>query len=158
MLQSRFCRFIFALVLISVLSGAACAAANPLLGLWMTEDKDGVVQFYPCEDRYCGRFYWLKVDSAANPSLDFRNSDDSLKKRPLCGMTFLGGFKDQGNGEYEEGWIYSPRHGSMFSSNLRLTDKDHLALRGYVFLPFLGGTQIWTRVEQAQACDLLVKK
>jgi len=138
--------------------GTANAAENSLNGLWQTEDKDGIVEFYPCGDQYCGRFYWLKVDSAQNPSLDFRNPDPALKTRPLCGMTFLGGYTDKGGGHYDGGWIYSPRHGSKFGSMIDLKENDTLELRGYIFHPWLGGTQVWARVKQAQQCDLLVKK
>lgn len=119
-------------LVVAMVPSRLAAQDNPLLGLWTTEDKQGVVEFYTCQDHYCGRFYWLKEDSAENPSVDDKNPDPALKKRPLCGMKFLGGFTDTGNGVYEDGWIYSPRHGSMFSSRLTLGEDGTLELRGYV--------------------------
>lgn len=138
------------------MGGPACAADDPILGLWQTADKDAVVQFYACgEGEFCGRFYWLKDDSAEAPSLDDKNRDPALRKRPLCGLTFLGGFRKEGEERYGGGWLYSPRHGHSFSAALRLESNDRLALRGYVFLPFLGGGQTWTRIDRASPCQAL---
>lgn len=150
------CRFLF---LSSLLFWPSLTIANDndLLGFWQTEDKDAVVEFYPCEDSLCGRFYWLEDDSLEHPSLDDRNPDPELKLRPLCGLNFMGGFKPNSDGRYDGGWIYSPRHGTMFSANIALTGHDQLELRGFVFIPLLGGSQTWTRVEYSEACPLLVK-
>jgi uncharacterized protein (DUF2147 family) len=140
--------------------GSAQAAQSSIEGLWMTKDQDGVIQIYPCEGQsYCGRFYWLKDDSLQTPSLDDKNPDPELKKRPLCGLTFLGGFSETENGTFEGGWVYSIRHGSTFSARLKLQDADTLVLRGFVLIPFLGGEQIWKRAPADHpVCPLLVKK
>ncbi|MFA6280458.1 MAG: DUF2147 domain-containing protein [Bdellovibrionales bacterium] len=147
--------FFLSLVLIPSTSWAQGDA--PLVGLWETEDHDAVVQFYACEDRYCGRFYWLKDDTAENPSLDDHNLDPDKRKKPLCGLTFLGGFSPQESDNYTGGWIYSPRHGSTYSAALHLVDQNTLAVRGYMFFSFLGGGQTWTRTESISPCPLIHK-
>lgn len=127
--------------------------ADTLEGYWETEDKDGIVEIYSCEeDALCGRFVWLKEDSAAQPSLDERNTNPDRKGRPLCGMTFLEGFRKENEGVYGGGWLYSPRHGSSFNATLSLTDAQTLVLRGYVFFPALGGEQTWKRAERPNLC------
>lgn len=132
------------------------AHAQTILGFWLTQDRDGIIELYPCEDEtVCGRFFWLKDDNAENPSLDDRNPDPELKKRPLCGMTFLGGFSKNTDGVYRGGWIYSIRHGAEFSANLTLLNENELQLRGYMFIPFLGGDQVWSRTEPSQSCYLI---
>ncbi|MDD3182125.1 MAG: DUF2147 domain-containing protein [Alphaproteobacteria bacterium] len=129
------------------------AQDHSVSGLWRTEDKEGIVEIYPCDEQeYCGRFYWLQDDSAENPSLDENNPNLEQKNRPLCGLTFMGGFSGDGNGAYTGGWIYSIRHGATFSASLHLVDADTLELHGFVFIPWLGGSQRWTRVSSAQAC------
>lgn len=141
------------LLLALFLPAPAWAAQDPLIGLWQTQDKDAVVQFYECgEGDFCGRFYWLQDDSEANPSRDDKNKDPDLRKRRLCGLTFLGDFRKSSEGLYEGGWLYSARHGASFSAKLTLKDKDTLALRGFVFLPFLGGSQEWHRLSSSPAC------
>ncbi|MGE0108207.1 MAG: DUF2147 domain-containing protein [Bdellovibrionales bacterium] len=127
------------------------AADDPLVGYWETEDKDGVIELYPCEAKFCGRFVWLEGDSVETPSLDDHNPDPAKRRQPLCGLTFLGDFEKE-EGGYENGWIYSPRHGQHFSARLALEGKDELTLRGYVLLPIFGGTQIWKRVSKPNLC------
>ncbi len=137
------CSFLF------LLSGLARAKAeNSLFGFWQTAGGDGIVEIYPCDQgQACGRFAWLKEDSEAAPSLDNKNPDPALRRRRLMGLTFMGGFKPGAAPEtYEDGWIYSPRHGSRFSANLKLAGPDALELHGYMFLPVLGESQIWKRV------------
>ncbi len=136
------------------------AQADSAAGLWQTEDSDAVVEIYACENHeFCGRFYWLKDDRLENPSLDDRNKDPVLRKRPLCGLVFMGGFRQsEEKGRYEGGWLYSARHGAMFSASLRLLDRDSLELRGFFLLPFLGGGQTWKRLADAPACPLLEKR
>ncbi len=132
----------------------ALASNDPLLGFWQTQDNDGVIEFYRCEDKFCGRFVWLEEDSVEKPSLDKNNPDEDKKTRPLCGMTLLNGFEKEGEG-YDNGWIYSPRHGSRFSAQLRISETDQLTLRGYFLLPIFGGTQVWKRVEKPDHCWVL---
>lgn len=145
--------FLLMLCFTASLASRCEAQNNPILGLWETADKDAVVEVYSCEhDSFCARFYWLKNDSAETPSLDDRNPDATLRKRPLCGLTFIGGIKEAEEGLYEGGWLYSPRHGSMFSANLRLIDPSTLELRGFVLISFLGGSQTWTRAPEAKPC------
>ena len=147
---------LFIVILFVVVAPSVMAQSDDITGLWMTEEKDGVVEIYSCDNHtFCGRFYWLKDDSAESPSRDDRNPDPDKKMLPLCGMTFMGGFASNGEGLYEGGWIYSIRHGATFSAQMALIDNETLRLRGYMFLPFLGGGQNWKRVETASPCYLL---
>ena len=127
-------------------------ARNPVIGLWYTQDRDGVIELYSCENQICGRFHWIKNSSDNQPSLDNKNPDKEKRNRPLCGLQFMGGFSPKENGKYEDGWIYSPRHGGVFSANMTLLDHDTLDLHGYMFLPILGESQTWHRAYHAPAC------
>lgn len=131
------------------------AAAQAIAGFWLTEDKEAVVELYPCDGKVCGRFRWLKDDSLENPSLDDKNPDPAEKKRPLCGMQFMGGFTPMGHGYFTDGWIYSPRHGSTFNAKLILKEPDKLELYGYFLVTLFGESQMWQRLETAPVCPLL---
>jgi len=148
--------FALCLMLAPTLGRAAETAAQndtqSITGFWMTQDRDAVVEFYPCDDMICGRFHWLQDDSAENPSFDDHNRDPDKRRRPLCGLQFLGDFKPQGQGRFTDGWIYSPQDGSTYSANLALQNADTLELRGYVLIPLLGQSQIWHRTGAAPAC------
>jgi len=132
---------------------AVAEEAATVAGYWMTGDKDGVIEIYPCDGgKMCGRFHWLKDDSEANPSLDDKNRDPSLRRRPLCGLQFMGGFENEGNGKFGGGWIYSVRDGNTYSAGISLRDKDTLELRGYFLIPLLGQSRVWTRTGPEPAC------
>ena len=156
-------RFVICLILLMLTqsAGARAQSHDPLLGLWQTEDRDAVIQLYKCEDSLCGRFYWLKDDSAETPSLDDNNPNPEKARKPLCGLTFLGGFTKQSVGDvhrYVSGWVYSPRHGSTYSAEIQPVDDKTLSLRGYMFFSFLGGSQTWQRIESAPQCPLFDQK
>ncbi|MEJ0063931.1 MAG: DUF2147 domain-containing protein [Alphaproteobacteria bacterium] len=134
------------------------AASDPFTsvkGVWLTEDKSGAVELYPCGQELCGKFYWLKPDPNDAPAADMddKNPDPKLRNRPLCGMQFMGGFTEA-DGKFSGGWIYSPRHGTKFSSEIRPQSPDAIELRGYVLTPLLGQSQIWTRANNnLPACE-----
>ena len=133
-------------------------AADPFAaveGIWMTEDRDGAVELYACGDALCGKFYWLKPGPVDDPTadLDDKNPNPQLRNRPLCGMQFMGGFTPGDDGWLDGGWIYSPRHGAKFSSAIKPQSHDAIELRGYLFLPFLGSSQTWTRAAAVKPCQ-----
>lgn len=121
-------------------------STDPVTGLWYTEDRDGIVELYPCAAHICGRFYWLK-DAEANGDMshDTHNPDSDLRARPLCGLTFMTGFVPNGKGHYADGTIYSPRDGANFNAEMTLADHHTLNLRGYILLSVFGETQSWKR-------------
>ncbi len=116
-------------------------------GLWLTQDRDGIVSIYECGAALCGKFVWLQDNDPAAPSLDSKNPNPEKRSRPLCGMEFMGDFKLDEDGKMSGGWIYSPRHGDVFDARLSLAESGALKLHGYLFVPLLGQTQTWTRVE-----------
>lgn len=130
---------------ILILSGTAHAQSNSISGLWWTEDNEAIVEFYPCDSKFCGRFHWLKDNNPALPSRDDNNPDPDKRSRLLCGLTFIGDFKETKPGFYDHGWIYSPRHGHNFDATITLLDQDHLELHGYVLASVFGSSQTWSR-------------
>lgn len=140
------------MLVVAILAAASTETmAEPMktdmLGYWYTQDRDGVIEIYPCSDKVCGRFRWLEhpYDADGRLSRDDRNPDPSRRTRPLCGMTFMGDFSRESETRYSDGWIYSPRSGSTYQARLTLSDHDTLLLHGYVITPFLGETQTWKR-------------
>ncbi|MER2519879.1 MAG: DUF2147 domain-containing protein [Bdellovibrionales bacterium] len=127
-----------------------------IFGLWRTQDRDGVIEIYPCSEKICGRFHWLQqeTDEEGRPSYDDKNPDAALRARPLCGMAFMGGFSQESEERYSGGWIYSPRSGSTYKARLTLAGPNALLLHGYIFAPFLGETQTWERAINPPVCSL----
>ena len=135
----------------------AFAASLDIKGYWYTQDREGGIELYPCDDtpdsKICGRFRWLQKTEASDDLRDRLNPDPSKRDESLCHMQFMGNFTSDGKGHYTEGWVYSPRHGQVFNADITVLDKDTLDLHGYLWLPSLGDSQIWKRADSLPECS-----
>lgn len=128
--------------------------AHEILGQWLTEEGDAIIEFYCCEDRYCGRIVWSKnpvyppndeLGMGGQQRIDRFNPDPRLRNRPLVGLTILRGFTFAGGNLWKGGTIYNPDNGKTYKCRLTLVSRDCLKVRGYLGIPLFGGTSIWTR-------------
>ncbi|MCP0913598.1 MULTISPECIES: DUF2147 domain-containing protein [Legionella] len=67
-----------------------------------------------------------------------------FKDKPIEGLRFLWGLKEQGKGVWSDGYILDPKSGKIYRAKLTVKGKK-LYVRGYVGLSMLGRTQIWVR-------------
>ena len=125
-------------------------------GVWQTqkqedENRTAHVQISNCDDnpqQLCGKIIALEepIDpETGKPKLDKKNPDESLKSRPIMGVSMLTGFSKEDENTYTGGTIYSPRTGKTYESKIQLTKDGALEVTGYVF--FFSKTQKWTRVK-----------
>jgi uncharacterized protein (DUF2147 family) len=77
--------------------------------------------------------------------VDEKNPEERLRTQPLLGLVILRGFTFDGEDTWEGGKIYDPKSGNDYSAKFELADPSTLELRGYILLPLLGRTEIWTR-------------
>jgi uncharacterized protein (DUF2147 family) len=135
-----------ALLLCTHLGGAG--ESDEASGLWQTVEGKAVVEVYRCGEEFCGRIVWLKEPQKDGaPVADKENPVDSLRARPVMGLTIMEGFAYDGQREWTGGTIYDPESGDTYSANMILQDERTLELRGYVLIPFFGRSEIWTRLE-----------
>lgn len=119
------------LLLLPLLLAAGPALAQGMLGRWLTEEGDGVVEIAPCPGGWCGRIVGM-ADPAAR---DWRG-------RPQCGLEIIHGLRQAEPGQWS-GTITDPRDGSTYQAWLALDAEGRLRLRGYLLIPLLGATQLW---------------
>ena len=126
---------------------ASTAFAEDILGLW--DAGESHVEIYSCGELLCGRIAKLDepLDEDGNEKLDTNNPDPALQSRPLLGMDFIAGFSRAGKRKWEDGTIYDPRDGKTYKCVMKLQRDGTLKVRGYVGIPLLGKTVVWTRVE-----------
>ncbi|HLZ65271.1 MAG TPA: DUF2147 domain-containing protein [Aliidongia sp.] len=130
-----------------LLASPARAAGDDITGWWFDETKRAGILIQPCGQQLCGKIAWLRapLDDAGKEKLDTKNSDPKLKTRPLCQLPMIGGFNKAGEREWEDGWIYNPEDGDTYKSRMVLQDDGALRVRGFIGVPWLGKSQIWTR-------------
>ena len=131
----------------ALMHAATAAFAEDILGLWDTGESR--VEIYACGDLLCGRIAELDepLDKEGKPKLDVNNPDESLQSRPILGMDLIAGFVRAGKKKWDDGTIYDPRDGKTYKCVIKLQRNGSLKVRGYVGVPLLGKTVVWTRVE-----------
>ena len=121
--------------------------AADIVGLW--DAGESHVEIYSCGDLLCGRIAELDepLDKEGKPKLDDNNPDPALRSRTILGMDLIAGFSRAGKRKWEDGTIYDPRDGKTYKCVMKLQRDGTLKVRGYVGVPLLGKTVVWTRVE-----------
>jgi uncharacterized protein (DUF2147 family) len=107
------------------------------MGLWMTEQKDAVIEFANCPDHpeaLCGQIVWDK--DAGTPA-------------DTCGVRIaqLGRFERDA---WRDGWIYDPRDKKHYKGTVR-RDGETLKLRAFIGVEVLGETEYLVRVSTLPA-------
>jgi uncharacterized protein (DUF2147 family) len=145
---------ILLLTFLLLVSFALAADEDQVLGLWITPDNDCKIEIFKCGNKYCGRIAWLKEPyypadddggMAGRPIVDRENLNPDLRTRPLIGLQMMEGFVYMGKNVWEKGTIYNPENGRTYRCKMTLSTPTHLEIRGFIGIPLLGGTSIWTR-------------
>lgn len=133
---------------------AQAAEPDGALGYWINR-SGWLIETAPCDDGLCGTVVGIGGRRADPQRFDIHNPDPNLSQRPLCGIEIFGSFEPNGSpGEWEGGWIYNPRDGKTYRSNMKLGEGDTLEVRGFVLSPMFGRTIVLVRGEEpAERCD-----
>ncbi len=112
------------------------------VGRWLTQDKEAVIAIEPCGTALCGRVVGVTLDHPDDP-FPLDNEGHSQ-----CGLTIIrGGVPDGEQANGEQVWairITDPRDGKVYRARMWLDEQRRLHVRGYIGVPLLGRTQIWT--------------
>lgn len=122
------------------------AKSDEIIGFWLSEKGNGVVEIFKKGDEYQGKLVWIQeiFEGEIKDKLDEENPDEKLQKRSLQGLRILHGFKFK-DGEWSDGKIYDPESGNTYSAYMKLKNKDKLKLRGYIGISLFGRTSQWVR-------------
>ncbi len=115
----------------------ASAAEAPLVGRWLTQDGDGVIEIAPCADALCGQIVGIRRGDSERLPRDASGQSQ-------CGLMILRDERPSDDGTWD-GRITDPRDGRTYGAQLWLDDAGRLTIRGYLGLPLLGRSQTWTR-------------
>jgi uncharacterized protein (DUF2147 family) len=115
-------------------------SSNNILGVWISEKRDGKIEIYQQGVKLFGKIVWTKNDGVK----DDKNPDSKMRNKPLLGLVILTNFKSDGANKWSGGKIYDPESGETYSCNMKLKE-GKLEIRGYVGISMFGRTSIWTR-------------
>jgi len=121
-----------------------------LIGTWLSENKKQKVRVYydTARKMYYGRIEWMYEDDASQGRqlLDVNNPNPKLRNRRVTGINLLNSFKYEGNSKFR-GYIYDPISGKEYRCLMTLRpDRKTAEIRGYIFVPWIGRTEIATKV------------
>jgi uncharacterized protein (DUF2147 family) len=123
-------------------SAAADDQAAQVVGNWLTESRDGIIEISSAPDGG----YQGKIVGGNDPQrLDQHNPDEAKRSQTVLGQVIIHGMKYDGDGKWSGGTIYDPDSGRSYKCHLELLDKDRLQVRGFIGFSLLGRSQVWTR-------------
>lgn len=147
------------LVLLTVPLLGTAAEPDAIVGIWTTAEARSKVEIFEQDGLYHGRIVALKeplypvdpahkdyVDGrAGQPKVDRNNPDETLRDRPIVGMTLMTGFTHEGADVWSGGTIYDPENGKTYKCKLTLAGPNELNVRGFIGVSLFGRTTVWTR-------------
>lgn len=135
-------KLLFCLLLFCFVPKTYAQKADAIVGEWISEHKDGRIQVFRKGDQYFGKLSWLQNETV----LDANNPDPALRGRPLLGSVILTNFHYADN-RWEDGRIYDPQGGKIYSCIMQLAGDNVLKIRGYMGIALLGRTTVWNKVK-----------
>jgi uncharacterized protein (DUF2147 family) len=119
-------------------------------GFWQDSDGEVILEIKPCGGARCGKVAWLKQPLGPDGLAlrDYRNPDPALRKRPVCGLEVVSGFKKQADGTWGDGTVYVSDEGMSFSGYAEVLGPTQIKVTGYIGLAIFGASEVWTKVSK----------
>ena len=108
--------------------------AQPLKGIFVTEEEDGKIEFYQRGREFIGKLIW-----SIEPNLDVNNPEPSKRGQNTVGQEIF--FLEQTEDNEWEGEVYDSRSGRTYNVQLWFENNRTLKIRGYIGHPILGQTE-----------------
>jgi uncharacterized protein (DUF2147 family) len=126
---------------------SAAAQNHGVIGTWR-EPGGAVIVIALCGGDLCARLAHLPTGA---PTRDVNNPDQSLRARPLCGLSIGQGFHSSDQDHASGGKLYDPKSGKTYSGSM-VSSGEELRLRGYVGFKAFGRTEVWHRTGPVPTC------
>jgi uncharacterized protein (DUF2147 family) len=126
-----FIRTIVLVYLLTIFSPVFAGMVDDAKGLWLTAEKDAVIEFNACPERsdsLCGRIVW---------AIDGGTPTDS------CGIQ-IAQLNSYAKNAWRDGWVYDPRSQKNYKATIRVKGET-LKIRAFIGAEILGETELLTR-------------
>jgi uncharacterized protein (DUF2147 family) len=142
--------FSFVTLMLLVLSSfAQNNQGDKIIGVWLSEKKDGKIEIFRTDNKYYGKLLWgneMYEADGKTPLKDSQNPDVALRTRSRLNLVIISGLIYD-DGEYTDGKLYDARKGHTYSLKMKLKDDNNLEMRGFYGVSLFGQTVKWTRVK-----------
>ena len=116
----------------------AAAQQQTPVGRWLTQDGSGVVGVEPCGGALCGTVDGITgFQPNGDPPVDYLG-------RSRCHLTIIADLAPTQPGVWQ-GHITNPDDGRTYTIRITFDAKGRLQMRGFIGVPLLGRTTVWTR-------------
>ena len=144
--------FFLSVVMITVVQ-KSFSQNNPdqIIGSWMSAENNLEVEIFKAGDNYKARVDWFDdSDDKSRPMntrCDFRNPDETLRKRKIIGLVVMNGLiYNEENNDWEQGKIYDPHSGKDWNAKVCFTKSGLLKVRGYWSFQLLGKDLLFRKI------------
>ena len=122
-------------------------ANSDIIGEWYNAEKDAVITLFEENKTVSGKISWMQFpnDEDGNPKTDPLNPEEKLKSRARLGMVIMKGFTFVKEKIWDDGELYDPKKGKIYSGMMTLKNINTIDLRGYIGFSFIGRSSTWTR-------------
>ena len=135
-------------VLLSINQSNAQTAADKVVGVWLTQNKEGKIEIFKSGNQYFGKIVWgkdLYEKDGKTLKKDVHNPNANLRNKTIQNLVILTGFNFKDD-YWQDGKIYDPQSGKTYSSEIKL-EGGKLKLTGYIGITLFGRTEVWERVK-----------
>lgn len=146
-------QFIFLSILTVVIVLDANSQKNPdqIIGRWMSTENNLEVEIFKVGDNYNAKVVWIDdsddKSSPMNTRCDFRNPDETLRKRKIIGLVVMNGLiYNEENNDWEQGKIYDPHNGKDWNAKASFTKEGLLKVRGFWGFQMLGKDILFRKI------------
>lgn len=127
--------------------------ANKILGKWISDEKNLIVEVYKLGNKYNAKILWFRPVDAKTKVVykthDVHNPDVNLRTRKIVGIDVVQNLVyNEDNHQWEDGLIYDATLGRQWSAYARLSAKQILIVKGYWHFKFLSKTLVFTRFDK----------
>ncbi len=126
-------------------------AQDRILGKWISEKKDIVLEIYKEGSLFFGKVAWVKTNNLLAGGHEVSLQSNKENGRRFYGTEILSNLSYSSDNSWENGQLYDPNTNRTQNCQLWL-DKNNsnvLYIRSYNLLPILGTTTVWTRPESS---------
>ena len=134
--------FFLFLLFCSVYVFSQTTKTDDIIGTYMTDKNEGMVEITKRDAKYYGKLMWTKTAG----KLDENNPDAKQKTEKLAGKEILKNFTFD-DGTWENGTIYDPKNGKTNSCKITKDEKGNLNVRGFLGVSLIGRTTLWIKVK-----------